>query len=359
MKIGILTFHSAHNYGAVLQAYALKEVLKSMGHSVDIIDYNHKSLTKTKCLMIEKGGIVVKIKGLVKSIVLLPVSARRKRGFNKFITRWLSPAPLDITCEECNVDAFVFGSDQIWNDRLLGDYDPVYFGDFAAAKGKRLISYAASLGRANAAEDELRFFKEVLEPFTGVGVREKSLQGLLEPYCSSPVEVVLDPTLLADSSLFSPILKMPSVMNRPYVLIYQITHVSRKMREMAEAVAEQLGATVVELASCLSAKLMPLKNQGASPEEFIGFIKNAACVFTTSFHGTAFSVIMERPFYTVMRGGDHDERSRSLLGLLGLENRLVTEGESVKFTSIDFEHPCEKLDELRSSSLLFLKNSLR
>jgi len=358
MKIGIFTFHSAHNYGAVLQAYALKEVLRSMRHIVDIIDYDPKCLTKTRCLMFEGNGGSEIIKGIFRSLFLSPVSVRRKRAFDKFIAHRLSPVSLDMAYRNSNYDAFVFGSDQIWNNRLLGDFDSVYFGDFAAARGVRLISYAASLGRATASDVELRYFKEKLKLFSGISVREKSLQEILKPCSSFPVEVVLDPTLLADPSLFNPILKKPVFMRRPYILIYHVTHVSKEMRKMAESVAEQLGATVIELSSVLTAKLMPLKNQGASPEEFIGFIKNAACVFTTSFHGTAFSIILERPFYTVIRGGDHDERSRSLLTLLGLETRLVSLGEDIKFASIDYAAPRKILDEQRLSSLNFLRSVL-
>ncbi len=358
MKIGILTFHCAHNYGAVLQAYALQEYLRAKGHEARIIDYRPQSLVSfykpfdIRCCLSPKT--------FISKSLLLPLSMKRAAGFERFIRTRLRPDPLPLEDARNGYDVFVFGSDQIWNPDLLKGFDKVYFGDFKAAGGRRLVAYAASMGKTELMPPEKEFLAKAMRPFHAVSVREESLQRLLSSLSGKPVAVTADPTLLLDRPQWDRLAALPSPRRKPYVLVYQVVAHPNALR-IANRIARQAGGEVVELKARLSL-LHRSPYQCISPEEFVGYFKHAACVVTTSFHGTAFSVIFRRPFCTVRLGTHTDVRSEALLGRLGLEDRLLDKDalpgrvleEPIDWASVD-----ERLQEMRGTSEAFLRNALR
>ena len=189
MKIGILTFHAAKNYGAVLQCRCLYEVLKSLGHEVSVIDYRPDYLTAPYRLW--------KNKFLKHPMTMLKVSAslagaiRRDSAFDSFEKELNLIQP-----GTGGLDAIIYGSDQIWNAHICGGFDPVFFADTAGAKDVRNISYAASDGGLLYSDEELKEFRRLLHNFYRIGVREYPMQQRMDD-AGIPAVVNLDPVLLA------------------------------------------------------------------------------------------------------------------------------------------------------------------
>ena len=372
MKTGILTFHAAYNYGAVLQAYALQEYLKKLGHEVEVIDYRPEYLIRgyTVFLFPRLRGVPLPRKilrlgywglRLPRRLAEAPARIRRRAGFEKFISE-----KLQLSRERFakggrvpaeNYDAIVFGSDQIWSPNHTDGGDPVFLGDFPAPAGTLKIAYAASAGAASAALGENPLFAGALKNFDAISVREENLAASLQPKTPLKIETVLDPTMLVDRSVWEKIAEPPALKEK-YVLLYQIVHDPNAER-IAREIAAQIGAKVVSLASYALRRGM-LKEE--TPEQFVGWFKNAACTVTTSFHGTAFSLIFEKPLYYVGRGLAAENRPKQILRALGLESRYLRPGAPCpEFSEIDYARVNETrggICALQARSRAFLESAL-
>ena len=354
MKIGILTFHCAHNYGAVLQAYALQEFLRSKGYEVRIIDYRPKALFAYYKLFDIR--YCLSLKTFLSKVLLYPVAKKRAANFERFIRNRLQLDQICMDSSDNNYDVFIFGSDQIWNPELLNGFDRVYWGQFEAAKGRTLITYAASMGKTILTSQEAEFLKGVMNTFHAISVRELSLKQLLTPFTDHPITVVTDPTLLLDQDHWDKMALKPQFIQKPYVLVYQVVKDSNALR-IAHNIAQHIDGQVVELKSTLSL-LHQSPYQDASPEAFVGYFKYATCVVTTSFHGTVFSIIFRKSFYTLKLNAQIDARSVALLNQLALVNRMVDKNDNVTFSEIDYSYVIPKLEKMRSASATFLTVNL-
>lgn len=324
MKIGILTFHCAHNYGAVLQCYALQEYLKSLGHEVYIIDYrpnylkyglftwyNWIALNPIKC-----------IRKITFQVSTFPIQYRRFSSFTKFIKNRFNIKKLNLSVPQNDIECFIFGSDQIWR-KNQNSFDPIYFGEFKAAQGHKLISYAASMGLNSLSKTESSQIQNWLNNFSKITVREISLKELLTPLTSLPIDLVADPTFLLNSHEWDKVAIKPNI-NRPYILIYQVIP-SQETYKLAYQSSKDLGnIAIIEIASKIQ------KNHtshhmiyDASPEEFLGWIKNARFIITTSFHGTVFSIIFKKAFISIKQNKPSDLRIESILKHMNLQNRFI------------------------------------
>ena len=360
MKIGILTFHCAHNYGAILQCYALQEVLKGMGHSVEVIDYRPDYLRIPYDVMSLHRILCRNPFRLAKRFVFetlaLPQQILRHKAFDRFINRHLN---LSKSPEiPSYYDVYVMGSDQIWNPKITNGFDDLYFGYFPFPKGsKKYIAYAASMETESLDSARKDYICKALNNFDAVSVRETHLATLLQPLTDKKISVVLDPTLLAGSSVWNVFLGSKPL-ERKYVLVYQVREDEAIMR-IARHIASQLGAEVVTISAYPTWKRDKCLYQIESPQAFVNWIKYASCVVTTSFHGTAFSVILNKPFYYVALGFG-DTRSISLLKLVGLEDRMINKVALPSFQEIDYaeRQVNDRLEKYRNKSQTFLQKGL-
>ena len=359
MKIGIITFHCAHNYGAVLQCYALQEFLKSLHHEVYVIDYRPDYFNRINLPFSIKRNVrknLLKFTyGVCKELFLLNISQKRSSRFEKFISHRLHLISESSLYTDTTFDAYVYGSDQIWNTTMMnGKFDSVYTASFPMARNAKNIGYAVSMGHASLSYELCGRLKELVRNFSGLSVRELSLQAFLSQVTGSTYPVVLDPTLLVGRNLFNDIATNP-IAKKPYVLIYQCVCV-KETEYIAKQIANELHAEVVSLFAGVSKQD---KMSYASPEEFVGYFKYASCVVTTSFHGTVFSILFNRPFYTVKIGNQIDARSTDLLSDLGLQERMVERIDRPHFKELDYEKVNENLERLRQYSRGFLADNLR
>ena len=358
MKIGILTFHCAHNYGAVIQCYGLQQYLKSLGHEVYVIDYRPKYFDFYKIPKVtisNAPNLKAYLKGKLKELIIGNIQKKRFLAFEDFINKKLNLIPHIVNSDYSDFDAIVLGSDQIWNPGITGGcYDNEYFGSNAKCK---VISYAASSKSISLTEEQKEYFKLHLPKMDSISVRETSLMNLLQPLTSKSITTVIDPSFLPDVSAYDNLCR-PINRKRPYVLVYEISRHADTYR-IAKEISKSLDADVIELVSNVSFKLLGKHSiQSAGPIEFLSYIKHAKCVITTSFHGMALSIKFQKDFYALRQGNNADLRLESLLMKIDLLERFIPITGSVRFSKIDYSKYLRNLDSAIFSSKDFIIDSL-
>lgn len=333
MKIGILTFYRVPNYGAMLQAYALWHYLEERGHEVVFIDYafgNARRIPLWRCLVSRS------LRSLRNKLI-----QRAEFGITAFAARFPRTRPYadhaSLLAAPPPCDAYIVGSDQMWNPKWCIPCLETVFLDFAPANVLR-VSYAASFGQdfwGDAARDRL---KRLLRRFAAVSVREKSGVAIVRDAAGVPAAALPDPTLLMPSGFYRGLLPAPPA-RRPggkklfaYILREWESgtpYESGAVRECRRAVAADTVKTCFRRppgpAGGLLARFGVLAKE--SVEEFLADFETSDFVITNSFHGTVFSLIFHRPFLTLSLMGDAasmNDRVASLLEAAGLEERLIT-----------------------------------
>lgn len=363
MKIGILTFHRALNYGAVLQCYALYHTLSEMGHDVEVIDYRPEAIEKYRMLFRWqdfKGacGVKGKMRYLASSLALIDSKVKTARKFDDFISKNLNVSA--IVMNESDMpdyyDAIFFGSDQIWNPLTCEGLDKIYYGSFEKHNA-RFIGYAVSIGREDLITGRLsNTFKSYLTNFDKLSVREKAFQLFLSDKFQYKSQLVCDPSLLMQKKQCEKIAVNPQ--DRNYVVLFSLTGNPYAM-SLALRVANQLNAEVVSL--CAEMNMIKRKSYHRGPlsiNEFLGYIKNSKCVITDSFHATSFSIIMNVDFYT-FRQKNNNDRSQMILDVSGLSDRMIDADDIVVYSPVDYIGVNRRLNEYREKSLNFIVESLK
>ncbi|MCD8304112.1 MAG: polysaccharide pyruvyl transferase family protein [Prevotellaceae bacterium] len=358
MKIGIITFHSAFNYGAVLQCYALQETLKGMGHRVRLIDYRPSylqpdlSITPHKILSLLHRNPLPSIYARLRYLLIRSEKKKYDKTFKVFAKQFELPRDED-TLD--SYDTYIFGSDQIWNSHITHGLDPYYYGYLPFEKRDRVyVTYAASMGDVNFDEMLSDHFRKALTNFDAISVREEELQVALQPLTDKEIKVVLDPTLLAEPKIWEHIIKKPEIKEK-YVFVYQV-RIDKEALRIARKIAKDIGGIVID--SRIRSKILSRKQYSCySPMDFLGWIKYASCVVTTSFHGTAFSVVFRKPFYSVSVGIG-DLRLLSFLNKMGLQDRFIPKTSTPTFSPIDYAEAHQRLAQMRQLSMDFLRENL-
>lgn len=361
MKVGLLTFHSAHNYGAILQAYATQEVVKKLGHKIEVIDYRPPYLIQQYVLpRIEKRAFKIKIKLLIEGLICLPWRMIRRRGFLRFMQTRLHLTRETYEKNEINIDetfdTYIIGSDQVWNIKLTRGFDPVYWGQFRANRESRKITYAASMSNYSLSNKELTIMGKFLHDFHSISVREEALSKFLNDSFGISAETVLDPVFLLEANDWKKISKNPRI-HQKYILVYTIS-LREEVLRIARAAAKEFNARIIELGMGVDKFVFSNNYQTTSPEEYLGLFEHAEYIITSSFHGTAFSILFNRPFYSIAHNNDKDSRQKTILGKLGLLERFIPKDANPIFDSFDYSPINEKLIHIRDKSITFLANNL-
>ena len=361
MKIGLITFHRAHNYGAVLQCYALCKTLSSLGHDIEVIDY-YPTYFREQYISISKRNMHgMSFRGKIAYLInqLLTCRTRKKRsiGFDNFIGN-LPLSPLMYTENSImfnKYDAIIFGSDQIWNPILTFGEDNIYSGNFNVRGAKR-IAYAASTSPQICINKYKGYFRGIIERFNTISVREGSLNDYINGIQPGTSRVVLDPVLLLDRESWYKIAVKPSVQN--YLLIYTVPQ-NPKVWELASMIASYKGLQIVEIRPNVSRKSRQNVYQHVSPEEFLGYFQHASYIVTTSFHGTAFALKFNKQFVTLKFGSAVDDRAANLLNITGLSERMIAYNAlHIPTEDIIYDDVNKILQGQIVSSLSFIENSL-
>lgn len=304
LRIAIMTFHMAHNYGAMLQAYALQKMIEEMGPDCEILDYRLRHIFKRDGIYrwseyIRESGFFKgnarffwrHLKGRYRNISQTQIKFDNfMRNDLKLSSRtFYHPENLSST----DYDAVVFGSDQIWNPSRTGGFAPEYLGAYFDPAETALIAYAASNGMNHIPEEYKDSFIQYLHHFTGVGIREKSLTDYLNESCGVQAQNVLDPVLLADPGIWQPLADQGEIrISEPYLLIYSFD-AGDGIYKAALRVAQEQHLKPVSISykkSSVPDGIEQIMNAG--PKDFLGLFMNADFICTTSFHGLAFSILL-------------------------------------------------------------------
>ncbi len=351
MKIGILTFHRAVNYGAVLQAYALNSAIKSMGHECDIIDYKCDEIEKT----VSPFAGFYNGDNFIKAFVQLIFRLRKKRAFDGFMKKYMSLSNEEYTNSSIRkadnmYDCFFTGSDQVWNYACT-DGDENFFLKFVS-DNKKKNSYAASFGFEKRPDYDKFDYNELLNGFNAISVREESGKQLIAGYLNKDTEVVADPTLLLSEAEWSKLVgKRP--IKEDYIFVYYIRE-PKELLDYAQKLADLTGCKVV------NAKKSVEFFKNCSPSDFLAWIYYSKYFVTNSFHGTVFSIIFKKKFAIELDNGKSvNNRSKELLDLVNISGRdLDMDNISSIDDDIDYTVSDEKINELKNYSLGFIKKCI-
>lgn len=366
MRIGILTFHRALNYGAILQCYALQKIIKELGHEVEVIDYRPDYIEKDRdiigrySLRHAKGG-VAKIKVMVTLFLSYIYRRRAKRVFDHFISKHYvlsSKSFTGVSDIPQDYDVYLLGSDQIWNPIICNGYSPVFWGQFKRKSISVLATYAASLGLATVSTKEKELLSTNLKSFDFISVREDSLKIVLKNLTTHVLYSVLDPTLLAPIDVFEKVAIRPDI--DKYVLLITLEKDSYAF-SFASRIAGQLGCKVVRLSAVSNFVAYvwedSIKKIAVSPEEYCGLFKCATCTVCISFHAIAFSLIFKKDFYALE--SIKRDRVYNLLSYLGMENRMVVSRSDVQFAPVDYSNYDELMEKKRQISMSYLRKVIQ
>ncbi len=321
MRIGILTFHAAHNYGAVLQCYALITFLRKLGHEVSVIDYKSSKLLEVykwySCKRWLRKNPFLACKQLCRELKYMPVRRKRYNNFEKFIKQDLPLEPIS-SISNNPYDIIIIGSDQVWNFNLTKGFDKYYWGAFLHPSKTKLVSYAASMMDSWPVQFD-KIIGEFTKNFWKISIRELSIANKIKTITTREITQVDDPTLFINSTEWAKI-SYPYIGSKPYIFVYQVETTDITIK-IANYIAEQKGLDIIYLSA--RPDDINTENIAASgPEHFLGLIMKAEFVICSSFHGTIFSLIFHKQFYSV-KGLGKNARVETLLQRYSLLNRFI------------------------------------
>lgn len=347
MKVGILTFHGAHNYGAMLQTYALKLTCEKMGYQAVVIDYNPEYIRRQYAYF----SIRRNIKGDLCKALNLCGNISKYKKFEAFKNTYFDLISID---NDEEFDAVLYGSDQIWNPNISGNFDGIFFGK-NNIKVKRHIAYAASLGKLSLSDEEKKEFVLLSSNMDAISLREETAKEILQPLCKQRIDITLDPTLLTEKKDWEKIAIYPKT-EKSYILVYEVTMFPETM-ETAKELSKRTGLPIVRIMYSRTRLKYGYKTlNGLGPKEFVGWFKNATYIVTSSFHGTAFSLIFEKNFYTIPHSS-YASRMTDLLYKLKLNERLVKSLPD-RIEDINYENVRYLLSQEKEKSLFYIKESI-
>lgn len=366
MKVGIITFNSAHNYGAMLQTYALQTTIENMGFDVSIINYRLNVIDNVyNPFRRSKKGIFDA--GFYKQRAGLYLRHRYKlekfKNFENFMMEHLNLTQPYKTFDtlrdiDWNYDFYVAGSDQIWNYKLTKGLNPAYFFDFVPDESKK-IAYAASIGTDEIEEYDIPLFKYYLKNLDCISIREKRSSSSLAKCTDKPIHINLDPTLLLEKKYYDEIKNDLHFKDQEYIFFYTLEH-NEELIKIGEKISQKEKLPVI-----FNRPLKKFTNQLESvpyigPKEFLGLIANAKYVVTNSYHGAIFSIIYRKKFVTTPNTKT-PTRTNELINMLGLNQAMFLKAEDfedINKIEIDYDNVEERLNILKENSLKFLKQSL-
>lgn len=358
-KIGVLTFHRAYNFGAVLQTYAVQQAVRSISKSLDVsvIDYRcdrietwfHSKSIRSKLLTIfwycfhHSFYIEIKLKGKLfstftkKHLCLSKKCASWKDFYNTF-------------------DAIIVGSDQIWNLDMTQN-DITFFLPYN--NGAKKLSYAASFGKSEFSEEQTGIVRKYVPSFDSVLIREEAGVQFAERLGIIGQKVV-DPTLLLNKQQWE-MLCEPCSVTKPYILLYIVAKETYSI-SLAKKIAQKEGWDVIYVDPPRHNIEGTIRMKAVGPAEFLWLIQHAELVVTTSYHGLIFSLNMNTPFLYEMAHveGNTNSRLEEVAASYNLYNYAIRSDDIDRYTKADYDWDRinAAVEANRAASMKILKQSI-
>ena len=356
LKIGILTFHNAMSYGAVLQAYALQHTIENFGYETEVINYMCEDIYNAHV------RIIPKTKNIKFNIKMSLMGHKRYKWRNllrnfrkKYLHESVKVSKNELVDLGENYSKVIAGSDQVFND-VCTKFDNTYFLDFVPDKKK--YTYAASFGAdiiPKKLEDE---YRNRLTGFQQLSIREESGCKIVKTLLNREAECNIDPTFLLTDAEWDNVIETKT--RKPYVFVFSVLK-PLDLVNYAIKLGEEKGLEVLYLENYSFPKRKGLRYIGpVSPSEFIGLIKNAEYVVTNSFHGMAFSIIYKKKFIVELNtAASRNIRCEGLLKKIGIRNNEIVNG-NVDLHKIEYNWKDVKaiIEEERKKSFKYLKSIL-
>lgn len=370
MKIALLTFHNAANYGAALQAFALQKALDDKGYENLYINYqnehrvNSYSVSYFIVSSLKKGNFKSAMRYFVGSPFLLMRKSRFKTFYKK---RLRSTKEIYHSFDEAkkingNYSKFLVGSDQVWNWSNNGG-DHSYLLSFVTDNSKK-ISYSSSFGIAEIPEELKEVYQRYLAQFSHLSVREQHGVSLVKDLIGQTPKLVLDPVFLltkeqwlqnADSKRFDEEFVF-SYTNKPnqlekFLLTTKLDLRNKYLYKLSRNIK----------INDFIAKGVRVK-YSMSPSKFLSVVRDAQLIVSASFHCVSMAIILNKPFVAILTGNKgKDARLINILSLLDLKNRIYTENMTEEEVNkpIDYKVVNVKINELKLASYEYLLNALK
>ncbi len=351
-KVGIVTFYKANNFGVCLQALATYRFIKNNDYDAEIIQYQCPYEHRTQKWIYKENN---KVSGYFTSFtknLLLGKMHYFKKGFG-MVTEHYKLSDERFTSfeqmQKLDYDILVAGSDQIWSSQITGVLDQAFLLNFG--KNSKRISIASSLGSKEIPANEREIFQECLRKYSAVSVREMFAKEQLQPLVDKEIKVLMDPTFFFNRDEWINLLGRKSKYfekKEKYILCYFIAGNKFEYAQRVKAYSEKLGLPVWTIQfSNYHWKISDKAILGASIEDFIALFANADLILTDSFHGTAFSLNMERNFVPFKHSAN-PLRIINLLERLSLQARLDMEASD--YEDVDYTSVKPVLENLREDS---------
>jgi len=359
MRIGIVTQPLEMNYGGILQNWALQQVLKTLGHTPITIDAYQRYSTPhfvaswTKAFLLRLTGKNIKLpKRYNGSLRGQLMGQFIERHIDKTRVMWnYRPGIIN----RYKLDAIIVGSDQVWRaDYNRKHLEDMYLRFAAAAPIRKRVAYAASFGVDNwdYSPELTARCAALARQMDAISVREQSGVALCHDHLGVEAQCVLDPTLLLEAGQYSSIIDKNWTADEPYLAVYclDLTH---EKEDLFNRIAAQHGLTVRHFSCGWNARL--------TVEQWLAMLSNASMVVTDSFHGTVFSILFHRDFYTLCNPKRGNSRMTGLMDMLGLTSRLIPDQAPAMpgASDIDWTDVDTRLRKHRNHSIAFLKESLK
>lgn len=322
-KTGILTFHAAHNYGSMLQAYALKNYIENHGALCEIINYRTATQKDIYAVLTKRKGIKYTLKN---AYALLTYRAQKEKWqrFEDFLKEELA-CEKELSVKDINsngYDAVITGSDQIWNINA-NDFSDIYLGKSISFEK---IAYAASCGtRREDPANGAGQITELLSEYSHISVRDSATKDFVHRYLpEKPVDVVCDPVVLHDKTFWDKIISAPRKrVPQKYIFMYTL-QCSKDLVSAAKKVSYVLGLPIVisKVTNQYDMVMKAKKVLGCGPKEFLYLLKNAEVVVTSSFHAMLFSLIYDKKIF--LFDGQNDNRHKDIIEKFALQQNILS-----------------------------------
>ncbi|SDS26725.1 Polysaccharide pyruvyl transferase [Polaribacter sp. KT25b] len=335
MKIGILTLPIHINYGGILQAYALMQVLKNMGHDPILIDEyksfylpikkRPKEYSKRfikKYLLQNKDVNVFQERNRRRELL---ITGRNIKYFNDIYLQPKIPVKKLKELKDKDFDAFVVGSDQIWRSKYYPRIEDAFF-NFAKNWNVKRLSYAPSFGAGSweYSDEQTKKCKKLLGKFDAISVREDIGVELVSKFLDNTATHVLDPTMLLSKSNYIEILKQRKSEVKAKDIFVYVLDPNEITDKVIDKLSDKYGYKPF-FTSTDNQKVSIENRKASSVEDWLRSFYEAKYVVTDSFHATAFSIIFNKPFVSYCNKERGAARFKSLLKEFNLEHRMVVD----------------------------------
>jgi hypothetical protein len=354
MEIGILTWHKVNNYGTFWLCYAMQQYIKSLGHEPVLLDYKRE-------MYIESGNEDTSVKKVNDSIIyrlrnMTPNRIKNRRtyaeklkNFIEFREKYFNIGKLCTEADDC--DAVIIGSDQIFDCKY--EFNPYQYG--IGIPCSNISAYAPSFGEVTpelmANEVHREEIAAALKRFNVLTARDENTREIIAQLIGFKPEIAIDPVLMYGFEEERKVWN-DRLVSKPYMVIYTWggTTVTTEFAKRAKAAAKLNGLKTISVGE--RRPWCDIDYASASPVEFFKLFLHADMVLTNMFHGTCFSILFNRPFFSISMPHNKN-KLEDVLFRFGLESQLVTDISQISSLSvprIDFDSVNKRVSAARMHS---------